>query len=95
MGVESLPVHKVFLAAHAIDEEGDTVDASLELARMKHRFARMARQVILLADSSKWHGHGEAKALPLSEVDVIVTDEGLATEDRRRIEDLGIKPITA
>lgn len=90
MGLGDLPVHKVFLGARGIDEELDVIDVSLDLAQVKHRFAKMARQVVLLADSSKWHIRGEVKALALRDVDVVITDSGLSADDRKRVEDLGV-----
>ncbi|GAA2019289.1 DeoR/GlpR transcriptional regulator [Nakamurella flavida] len=95
MGLSDLPVHKVFLGARGIDDELDVIDISLDLAQVKHRFAKMARQVVLLADSTKWHSSGEVKALALRDVDVVITDSGLSTEDRRRVQDLGVTLVIA
>lgn len=90
MGLGDVPVHKLFLGARGIDDQLDVIDISMDLAQVKHRFAKMARQVVLLADSSKWHSRGEVKALALRDVDVVITDTGLSPEDRRQVEELGI-----
>jgi DeoR family transcriptional regulator of aga operon len=95
MGIDDLPVHKLFLGAHAIDAELDVVDISLDLAQTKRRFAKMARHVVLLADSSKWRTRGDVKALAMNDIDVVVTDAGLPEDERRRIQDLGVRLVIA
>lgn len=49
--------------------------------------------MILLADSSKWGRSGFIKVAPLSEVDTIITDEGLPAETRAAVERLGIELV--
>ena len=93
--IADLPAHKVFLGAHAIDAAGDVVDVSLHIARLKRAMVRAARDVFLLADSSKWGVGGVAKVLPLAQVHTVVTDDGLSAEARREIEVAGVRLIVA
>jgi DeoR/GlpR family transcriptional regulator of sugar metabolism len=56
---------------------------------------RMAREVILVADSSKYGRVEPALVLPLDDVDVLVTDEGLPAEAVAAVEARGVKVVLA
>jgi DeoR family transcriptional regulator of aga operon len=86
-------VQKLFLGAQALDLENGMTDSTTEIAQVKRAMLRAARQVILLADSSKWGRSGFIKVAPLSEVDTIITDEGLPPETRAAVERLGIELV--
>lgn len=86
-------VQKLFLGAQALDLENGMTDSTTEIAQVKRAMLRVARQVILLADSSKWGRSGFIKVAPLSEVDTIITDEGLPAETRAAVERMGIELV--
>ena len=48
---------------------------------------RNARQVVVLADSTKWQTVGLAGFGPLSAADVLITDDGLSPDARRQLTD--------
>lgn len=81
--------HQVFVSAHAIDPAFDVVDVSEDIARTKRNLVRMARRVILVADSSKWDVGSSSKAFSLSRVDVVITDSNMPSTIRRRLNKLG------
>jgi len=89
--VGGLLAHQAFLGAHAIDPAFDVVDRSEDIARTKRNLVRMARRVILVADSSKWDIGASSKAFSLSQVDLIITDTGLAQSIRDRLENLKVE----
>jgi DeoR family transcriptional regulator of aga operon len=86
-------VQKVFLGTHAFDAEAGLTDLSIELAHTKRAMVRAAREVILLADSSKWGRVALAKVVPLSSVHTVITDSGMPTDARAAMERLGINLI--
>jgi DeoR family transcriptional regulator, aga operon transcriptional repressor len=88
-----LTVQKLFLGAQALDLENGMTDSTTEIAQVKRAMLRSARQVILLADSSKWGRSGFIKVAPLSEVDTIISDDGLPPETRAAVERLGIELV--
>jgi DeoR family transcriptional regulator of aga operon len=90
-GIEDVFAHTLFLGVQGIDDDLDIIDASREMARNKQQFARRARSVVLLADSSKWNRNGPAKVMPLSDVNVVITDAGIPAAVRRRVEALGLE----
>jgi DeoR/GlpR family transcriptional regulator of sugar metabolism len=55
---------------------------------------RTARQVILVADSSKWGVRALAQVAPLHSVRVLVTDSGLSPAAVAAIEAEGVSVLT-
>lgn len=55
----------------------------------------MSREVVVVADSSKCGRVEPALVFPLEEVDVLVSDTGLADEARESIEALGVRVVLA
>ena len=86
-----LVAHQAFVSAHAIDPAFDVVDVSEDIARTKRNLVRMARRVILLADSSKWDIGASSKAFSLSRVDLVITDSDMPYAIRGRLEKLGVE----
>jgi DeoR family transcriptional regulator of aga operon len=84
-----LVAHQAFVSAHAIDHSFDVVDVSEDIARTKRNLVRMARRVVLVADSSKWDIGASSKAFSLSRVDLIITDSNMPHAIRHRLEKLG------
>lgn len=89
--VGGLVAHQAFLGAHAIDQAFDVVDVSEDIARTKRNLVRMARRVVLVADSSKWDIDASSKAFPLSRVDLIITDSATPRQIRIRLRKLGVE----
>jgi DeoR family transcriptional regulator, aga operon transcriptional repressor len=87
--VGGLLAHQAFVGAHVIDPAFDVVDVSEDIARTKRNLVRMARRVILLADSSKWDIGASSKAFSLAQVHLIITDTNMPTAIRQRLQKLG------
>jgi DeoR/GlpR family transcriptional regulator of sugar metabolism len=92
--LHDLIVQKAFVGIHAFDEDGLT-DPSVEVSQVKRAMIEAARQVILLADSSKWRKVGFAKVARLASINTIVSDTGLPEEARAAIQRMGIELILA
>ena len=73
-----------FMSAQAIDSEcaSDTV---LQLVELKQTMIEAAETTVLLAESSRFSARALYRIAPLSDIDRIITDEGLSEEDRTRI----------
>lgn len=91
--LSELAVQKLFLAAESVDVGVGVTDSTPEIAHAKRALARAARQVILLADSSKWGKVGFIKVLPLEQIQTVVTDSGLSESARAAIERAGLELI--
>ena len=93
--LSELVLHKVFLGVHAVRPSSGLTDTSIEIAQIKQAMIRSGRQIILLADSSKWGQVAFAKVAPLSAVDIFVTDSSLPESAREVLQRQGIELIVA
>jgi DeoR family transcriptional regulator of aga operon len=64
-------------------------------ASINRLMGRLARKVIIVADSSKVGQRAFAKICGLGEIDVLVTDSGIPAEDAALLEDAGVDVVTA
>jgi DeoR/GlpR family transcriptional regulator of sugar metabolism len=83
-------VSKVFMGADSIDVETGSVFAHLRNLSYISRIIKNAKQTVLLADSSKFNRIRGMKIIDLSDINVIITDEGLPLEQQEKIRSLGI-----
>jgi DeoR family transcriptional regulator, aga operon transcriptional repressor len=83
LGVDALDV-ALGAAAH---HEGEAAMNSLMVAR--------ARQVVIIADSSKLGGHAFARICPIDRIDTLVTDSNAPPETVAAFEGAGVKVVTA
>ena len=89
----NLAVQKVFLGTQALDLESGLTDTTLEIAQVKRAMITAAKQVFLLADSSKWDQTGFIKVAQLQEIDALISDENFPASARMAVERLGIRLI--
>lgn len=92
-GLEGLNVQKLFLAAETVDLAAGVTDSTVEIAQVKRAMVRAARQVILLADSSKWGRTGFIRVAPVSALHTVVVDAGLPEPERAALERMGVRVL--
>jgi DeoR/GlpR family transcriptional regulator of sugar metabolism len=82
---------------HGIDEHAGLTTPNLVESETNRALVAAARQVVVVADASKWHIVGLSSMAALSEVDVLVMDSGLPEHARRelasRVGRLAIAPV--
>lgn len=93
--LEGMAVAKLFLAAESVDLAAGVTDSTIEIAQIKRAMVRAARQIVLLADSSKWGRTGFIKVAPMSAIHTVVTDAGLPEDARAALERLGVRVLIA
>lgn len=91
--LRSLRVDKAFLATNAVNAAGELCTPDMEQAQVKKTLMEMASSVVLICDSSKFGTESFAKFATLSEVDTLVTDDGLDAETRSRLESVPVEVI--
>jgi len=84
-------VHKLFLAATALDLQKGLMVYSEELAETKKAMIRSAEQIICLIDYSKFHKQAFTPFAKLDDIDLIITDSRVPQEDIRALEKRGIR----
>ncbi len=85
--IESLHVDRLFLGVHGMDAAAGLTTPNLAEAHTNAAFISRARQVVVLADSSKWSTIGLATIAPLTAVDILITDDGLPAAAREALRD--------
>ncbi len=63
-------------------------------ASINRLMGRQARKVVIVADSSKVGQRAFARICTPAEIDVLVTDAGIAAEDAARLQDAGVDVVT-
>jgi len=94
MMLDDLNADHVFLGAEGVDPvEGFTV-SSMEVARMARAFLRAAKEVIVVADSSKFGLVSRVRYARLDEVDGVLTDNAAPSRLLRQLRAKGCKVTT-
>ena len=91
--IDELVVDKFFLAAHSFDADLGILDVSVVVARAKMAMIRIARQVVLVADSSKYGQRALAKVAPLNAAHMLITDTDLPDSALQAVRALGVEVV--
>lgn len=83
--IRNLRVEITFLGADAIHPDGDIYNVNIDEVSVKHAMIESAPKVVLLVDSSKFEVCGFAKICSLSQIDTVITDDGVSDETREMI----------
>lgn len=75
--IGSLYVDRLFLGVHGMHPVAGLTSPNMSEAHTNAAFIARARQLVVVADSSKWGTVGLAEIAPLTSIDVLITDEGL------------------
>ncbi|MDD2380429.1 MAG: transcriptional repressor AgaR [Mariniphaga sp.] len=84
---------KLFLGADGIDSSYGLSTHDSEEAHLNHIMIKIAKKVIVAADSSKFKRRRFAFIGPVSDIDVVITDSGIEEEDRQKLEKNGVEVI--
>lgn len=96
-GEDSMPrfhAPKLFMGAAAVGPQG-VMQQDVILVAAERRLIDRAEQLVLLVDSSKFASSSGAIVCGLDELDVLVTDEGIADAAAQSIEQAGVKLVVA
>jgi DeoR/GlpR family transcriptional regulator of sugar metabolism len=75
--IGSLHVDQLFIGMHGMDAAAGLTTPNLAEAQTNRALINSAREVVVLADSTKWGIVGLADFGPLSTADILITDSGL------------------
>ncbi|NLI24367.1 MAG: DeoR/GlpR transcriptional regulator [Bacteroidales bacterium] len=93
--LQNIFVDKVFLGVDGFDTQHGIYTPNLEEAHLNELMIKNAREVIIVTDSSKFFRRSLAFICGISKIHCVVTDEGIPADDKKRLEDAGIKVIIA
>ena len=92
--LEQVTLDVAFLGVDGIDAVAGATAHHEGEASINRLMGRQARQVIIVADSSKVGQRAFARICTPAEIDVLVTDAGIAAEDAARLQDAGVDVVT-
>lgn len=85
--VASMHVDVLFLGVHGMDQRAGFTSPNLAEATTNQAFIDSAREVVVLADSTKWGTVGLARIAPLQVANTVITDSALPQSGRRALMD--------
>lgn len=83
--LEQLHCDLVFLDAHGLDVQAGLTTMNLLEAETYRAFMSAAREVVVLADHHRWQIVGLTTIADLSDIDRLITDDGLAPDARAQL----------
>ena len=84
---------KLFIGVDGIDLDYGLTCGTGEEASITKKMMQSSQTRIVLADSSKIGQRGFARICEVEDIDILITDSGIAPEARQRIEKMGVKLI--
>lgn len=89
--LDNISCSKLFLGVDGIDFDYGLSTTSLEEAQLNQKMLASAQKVIVLADSTKFGKKSFAKICEVSDINEIITDSGISTSNKKKLEDKGVK----
>lgn len=93
--LEQLSLDLVILGVDAVDVTDGAMTHQDSEAGINRLMAERARRVIVVADSSKLGRHAFARLLPVSSIDVLITDGDASPEAVRTFVEAGVEVVRA
>lgn len=93
--LKDINAHIAFMATTCLSLKKGMTNRKIDEAEVKRAMIEAAERVILVMDSSKMNCHTLATVSPLEAIHVLVTDAGLAAEDKATIEARGVEVVIA
>lgn len=88
-------VDKVFIGVDGFDTTQGAFTPNIEEASLNQVMIDIAKEVILVTDSSKFQRRSLAFICPLNKINIVVTDENISKDDLKKLQDANIKVIIA
>jgi DeoR/GlpR family transcriptional regulator of sugar metabolism len=89
--LKELNVDKAFLGADAIDVDRGITNSNIEESNIKKSIVEISKEVIVLADSSKFGNVAFTKVCDIDSVDVIVTDFNISEKELSKFRNTNVK----
>ncbi len=86
-------VDKAFIGVDAFDTRVGIYTPNIEEASLNQIMINIAKEVILVVDSSKFNRRSLAFICPINQIDTVVTDDKISQDDLKQLQDSGVKVI--
>jgi DeoR/GlpR family transcriptional regulator of sugar metabolism len=91
--VDQFSADKMFLSGTGCDLDFGVSGANLEEAMVNRAMLRISREIILVADASKFSKRSMSRIVAFSEIDTVISDTSLGQEIQEKIRSLGCNLI--
>ena len=88
-------VDKVFLSTDGFDTKQGIFTPNIDEAHLNGIMIEIAKEVILVTDSSKFKRKSLAYICGLDKIKKVITDKAIPDDDKKRLEDAGIEVLIA
>jgi DeoR family fructose operon transcriptional repressor len=88
--LHNLIVDKAFLGTNGISLKNGLMTPEINTAEVKKVMAKIASEIYLICDSSKFGHNGFIKVLPITSIDHIITDSNISPEIAENMRNAGI-----
>src|SRR5277367_7094856 len=86
---EQFSADKLFLSGAGCDPDFGVSGANLEETMVNRAMLRIAREVILVSDSTKFSKRSMSRIAAFSEIDIVISDTGLQPELQEKLQSYG------
>ena len=93
--LDNFNIETCFIGVGGISINHGLTDYTFEEIEMKKQMIQRAKKRIVLADHKKFNRLAPIKICDLSNIDIIITSEGLDEQYRKNIEEFGVKVVIA
>jgi len=93
--LQNLYVDKVFIGVDGFDTKHGIYTPNIEEAYFNEIMIKISKYAIVVCDSSKFSRRSLAFICSIDRIHCVITDKGIPEEDKKRLEDAGIKVIIA
>jgi DeoR/GlpR family transcriptional regulator of sugar metabolism len=92
---EQFSADKLFLSGAGCDPGFGVSGANVDETMVNRAMLRISREIILVADASKFSKRSMARIAPFSEIDIVISDSSLRVEMQEKLRSLGCNLILA
>lgn len=89
--IKSFHCDKCFIGVDGIDSKHGISTPNIEEAHLNQLMIKISKEVIVVADSSKFLKRSFAFIAPITDIDVIVTDSNIPEEELKNLQNVNIK----
>lgn len=93
--LQNLYVDKVFIGVDGFDTKHGIYTPNIEEAHFNEIMIKISKEVIVVCDSSKFLRRSFAYICGIEKIHSVITDSGIPDEDRKRLEEAGVKVVIA
>ncbi len=91
--LDQFSADKLFLSGAGCDPDFGISGAYVEETMVNRAMMRISREIILVADASKFTKRSMARIAPFSEIDTVISDTSLREEIQEKLRSMGCNLI--